>query len=159
MSYTLATLIPRRLQKHQLSKTKLSLHPLYKLNKQIGRKTCFSCSAHLSLSSVIIAQISTVVNLDFIMSTQLPKHSKENLSEIDFLCYFVRHVGSHTRFLVVKPLVCQPAWRNLVPKLPRVLSFSLMVFPHGDEVREIPSILTFQKQKCYNGQNRKKRTL
>ena len=33
------------------------------------------------------------------MSTQLPKHSKENLSEIDFYCYFVRHNGSHTRFL------------------------------------------------------------
>ena len=32
------------------------------------------------------------------MSTQLPKHSKENLSEIDFYCYFVRHVGSHKRF-------------------------------------------------------------
>ena len=31
------------------------------------------------------------------MSTQLPKHSKENLSEIDFYCYFVRHFGSHTR--------------------------------------------------------------
>ena len=37
------------------------------------------------------------------------------------------------------------------PQTPRVLSFFLKSASHGDEVREIPSILTFQKQKCYNG--------
>ena len=78
---------------------------------------------------------------------------KRKLKRNRFLLLFRPPFWISHASLVVKPLVCQTARRNLVPKLPRVLSFSLK--SHGDEVREIPSILTFQKQKCYIEQKEK----